>query len=88
LLVSISSKGLECKGFTCDVSSTGMFIRTRKPFNPGIPVEISLYLDNGYKICVRGYAVRATNIGAFYIKKGVGIQLSSESEEYRNFIGL
>ncbi len=67
LPVTFSSNGLECKGFACDVSSTGMFIRTRKPFNPGVPVEVSLNVDNDYKICVRGYSVRAINAGFVYI---------------------
>lgn len=88
LLVTFSSNGIECKGFTCDLSLTGMYIITRKPFNPGVPVEISLNIDNDYTICVRGYSVRAINTGFVYINNGMGIQLDSESEAYRNFLGL
>lgn len=87
-LVTFSSNGVEYKGFTSDLSLTGMYISTRRPFSPGVPVEISLNADNDYKICVRGYSVRAINAGFVYINNGMGIQLASESEAYRNFIGL
>jgi hypothetical protein len=75
LPVTFSSHGHEFKGFA-----------TRKPFKPGVPVEISLHVDNDCKICVRGRSVRATNVGFVYSKNGMGIQLASESEEYRNFL--
>jgi Tfp pilus assembly protein PilZ len=86
LPVTFSSHGHEFKGFACNLSSTGIFIRTRKPFKPGVPVEVSLHVDNDCKICVRGRSVRATNVGFVYSKNGMGIQLASESEEYRNFL--
>ncbi len=86
LPVTFSSHGLEFNGFACNLSSAGIFIRTRKPFKPGVPVEVSLHVDNDCKICVRGWSVRATNVGFVYSKNGMGIQLASESEEYRNYL--
>ena len=86
LPVTFSSNGFECKGFACKLSSTGMFIRTRKPFTPGVPVEISLHVNNDCKICLIGHSVRATNFGSFYSNNGMGIRLASESEEYKNYI--
>ena len=86
LPVTFSSHGFEFNGFACNLSSKGIFIRTRKPFKPGVPIEVSLHVENDCKICVRGWSVRATNYGFVYNKNGMGVQLASESEEYRNYI--
>ena len=86
LPVTFSSHGHEFKGFACNLSSTGIFIRTRKPFKPGVPVEVSLHVEENCNICVRGRSLRATNVGFVYSKNGMGIQLASESEKYRNFL--
>ena len=84
--VTFSSHGFEFKGFACNLSSTGIFIKTRKPFKPGVPLEVTLHVDNDCKICVRGWSVRATNVGFAYSKNGMGVKFDSESEEYRNFL--
>ena len=86
LSVTFSSHGHEFNGFACNLSSTGIFIRTRNPFKPGVPVEVSLHVDKDCKICVRGRSVRATNVGFVYSKNGMAIQLDSTSEKYRNFL--
>jgi Tfp pilus assembly protein PilZ len=86
LPVTFSSHGHEFKGFACNLSSTGIFIRTRKPFKPGVPVKVSLHVDNDCTICIKGWSVRATNVGFVYSKNGMGIQLVSQPEEYRNLL--
>ena len=86
LRVTFSSHGLEFNGFACNWSSTGIFIKTRKPFKPGVPVEVTLHVDKDCTICVRGWSVRATNVGFVYCKNGMGIQLVSEYEEYRIYL--
>jgi Tfp pilus assembly protein PilZ len=68
------------------LSSTGIFIRTRKPLKPGVPVNVSLHVDNDCTICIKGWSVRATKVGFAYTKNGMGVQLSSESEEYRYYL--
>jgi Tfp pilus assembly protein PilZ len=86
LPVTFSSQGVEFTGNTSNVSCTGMFIRTRKPFKTGIPVEISLHVDNDHTINLNARTVRATKLGSFYRKNGMGVQLLSQSEEYSNFL--
>jgi Tfp pilus assembly protein PilZ len=86
LRVTYSACGLEFTGYTSNLSSTGMFIKTRKPFKPGVPVRVSIYVDKDYTICVSGLSVRANNYGFVYSKNGMGIQILSRSKEYRNFI--
>jgi hypothetical protein len=86
LPVSFSSHGHEFKGVTYNLSYTGMFIRTRKPFKPGVPVEVSLHVDKDCTICVRGLSVRATNVRFKYCKNGMGIRLVAQSVEYRKFL--
>ncbi|MHA2474896.1 MAG: PilZ domain-containing protein [Promethearchaeota archaeon] len=84
--VTYSACGLEFPGYIYNLSSIGMFIKTRKPFKPGVPVRISIHVDKDYTICVTGLTVRANNYGFVYSKNGMGIQLLSQSKEYRNFI--
>jgi Tfp pilus assembly protein PilZ len=86
LPVTFSSHGLEYTGYTCNMSHTGMFIKTRKPFKKGVPVKVSLHVDKDYTISLSGLTVRAIKLGLVSSKNGMGIQLLSRSEDYRGFM--
>jgi Tfp pilus assembly protein PilZ len=86
LPVTYSACDVEFTGYTSNLSSTGMFIRTRKPFRAGVPVRITIHVDKDYTICVTGLTVRACNYGFVCSTNGMGIKLLSNSKEYRDFI--
>jgi Tfp pilus assembly protein PilZ len=86
LPVTFSSHGLEFTGYTSNLSYTGMFIKTSKPFKAGVPVKVSIHVGKDYTIRLTGLSVRATNYGFVYNKNGMGIQLLSRSEVYSDFV--
>jgi hypothetical protein len=84
--VTYSSHGVEFTGCTSNLSYTGLFIRTRKPFKPGVPVKVSIHVDKECAIRLTGLSVRAINTGFACRKNGMGIQLLSQSEVYSDLI--
>lgn len=86
LPVTFSSLGLEFTGYTTNLSYTGMFIRTRKPFKPGVPVRVSIHVEKDFTINLTGLSVRAIKAGYIYSKNGMAIQLLSRSEVYSDFV--
>jgi Tfp pilus assembly protein PilZ len=86
LPVTFSSNGLEFNGYTSNLSFTGMFVRTRKPFKPGAQVKVSIQVDKNFTVSLTGISVRAINLGHAFSKNGMGIQLLSQSEIYNNLL--
>jgi hypothetical protein len=86
LPVIYSSHGLQYNGCISDISFSGLFIRTRRPFKPGVPVEISIDTESGSKVCLKGLSVRANNYGVVCAKNGMGIKLDSQPEAYRGLV--
>ena len=86
LQASYSCNGVSCSGITSNFSRSGLFIRTRKPFTPGVSVEISLDLPDGRTICLSGVSVRAKKYRFNCSANGMGVKLVSIPEEYEEFI--
>lgn len=96
LNITFSDGKVEYSGISSDFSCNGLFIRTRKGFSEGTILTMKLESEDGKIIPLTGTVKRTIkiNISGFNIssyktssyKNGMGIQLTSISEEYNNFI--
>ena len=80
--VKFSCNGLEFSGNTSNLSPSGLFIRTQRPFRPGVPVKILLEVEKDRQICLQGICVRATRYGFACKKNGMGILILSKCSDY------
>ncbi len=86
LTITFTDGKMEYSGISSDFSSTGLFIRTRKAFNPGTPVKMLLEVDENRKIELAGVVARAIKTGAMDFKNGMGIKLSYIPQAYEDFL--
>lgn len=86
LTITFSDGHVENNGMSSDFSSTGLFIRTRKAFNPGTPVTMVLEVDANRKIPLTGVVARAIRTGVMDFKNGMGIRLTSVPQAYEEFL--
>ncbi len=86
LSITFTEGKVEYTGMSSDFSSTGLFIRTRKAFNPGTPVKMVIEVDKNRKIELAGVVTRAIKTGVMDFKNGMGIKLSYIPQVYENFL--
>jgi Tfp pilus assembly protein PilZ len=87
LPVTFSCKTEEYIGISSNFSTKGLFIRTRKPFNIGLPVNLVLELDENTKIALSGVISRAKVKTKYEASNcGVGVQLTEAPEAYKDFL--
>lgn len=86
LPITFTEGTVEYTGMSSDFSSTGLFIRTRKAFNPGTPVKIVFEVDGNHKIELAGVVARAIKTGVMAFKNGMGIKLSYIPKAYEDFL--
>jgi Tfp pilus assembly protein PilZ len=87
LPVTFSCKTEEYTGISSNISTTGLFIRTRKSFNTGLPVNMVLELDENSKIPLTGIISRAKAKTKFETSNcGIGVQLTEAPEAYKDFL--
>jgi Tfp pilus assembly protein PilZ len=80
------SNGKKFCGSAINFPHSGLFIRTRKPFRPGIQLTMSVEVSRDRLICLSGVTVRATRYGFACNKNGMGVKLISHPMEYNDFI--
>ncbi|TNF55552.1 PilZ domain-containing protein [bacterium] len=87
LPVTFSCKTEEYTGISSNFSTSGIFIRTRKNFNIGLPVNVVLELDENSKIPISGVISRAKTKTKFETTNcGIGVQLTEAPEAYKDFL--
>lgn len=86
LTITFSDGHVENNGMSSDFSSTGLFIRTRKAFDPGTPVTMVLEVAANRKIPLTGVVARAIRTGVMDFKNGMGIRLTSVPQAYEEFL--
>ena len=86
LAITFSDGQVENNGMSSDFSATGLFIRTRKAFDPGTPVTMVLEVDVNRKISLTGVVARAIKTGVIDFKNGMGIRLTSVPQAYEEFL--
>lgn len=86
LPVTFTNGKEENMGTSSNVSATGIFIKTRKPFVRGTIVQIVLNLDDQLQIPLAGISIRSLKIRSMDLKSGMGVKLVSIPQEYKNFV--
>ena len=88
--VTFLCENREYKGISSNFSETGLFIKTRRKFNPGSHVCMVLELDDNHKTAVEGKVVRITTRSKFFSNykisgNGIGIEMTEITPEYKEF---
>lgn len=86
LPITFSDGKEELNGTSSDFSSTGLFIRTRRPCKPGTHVKMTLEINETRKISLAGVVARSIKTGSMVFKNGMGIKLTLIPKEYEDFI--
>jgi Tfp pilus assembly protein PilZ len=76
----------EGTGTSSDFSTTGLFIRTRKPLKPGTALDMVLELSENHTVALTGIVVRAIKTGIRDFKNGMGVKLNEIPKDYEDFI--
>lgn len=75
--------------FTSNLSATGFFIRTNRPYPPGTILQFEVQNTNGKVVLLNGrvvHASRAPSQISRVRRSGMGILLMDKSEEYLDFL--
>lgn len=86
LPVVFSNGNIEQNGTSSNFSYTGMFIRTNKPFQPGISLKIVIHLNDETRITLKGVIIWAHKTRITHLKNGMGIEFTSTPQEYIDFV--
>ncbi|MBS1112007.1 MAG: PilZ domain [Nitrospirae bacterium] len=86
LPVIFSNGDSEFAGTTSNLSSTGLFIRTRKALNPGTLLKIVLEVDKDKKINLEGEVAWSLKTGLADFKNGMGVKLKDIPQAYEELI--
>lgn len=86
LPINFSDGEQDYNGTSSNFSSNGLFIRTRRAFVPGTSVKMVLEVEEERKILLMGVVVRAIKTGLRDFKNGMGIKLTSLSQDYKDFL--
>ncbi|MEF9475663.1 MAG: PilZ domain-containing protein [Candidatus Mariimomonas ferrooxydans] len=84
--ISFSDGKAEHIGTSSNFSFEGIFIRTRKAFDPGTSLKMVLEVDEHRKIDLTGIVVWATRTGIMDFKNGMGIKITSVPQAYEDFV--
>lgn len=86
LSVAFSDGKEQQSGTSSNFSLKGLFIRTRKAFNPGTSLKMVIEVDEHQKIDLTGIVVWATRTGNIDFKNGMGIKLTSVPQAYEDYV--
>jgi len=84
--VTFSNGEDEYNGITSNLSTTGLFIRTRKAFSPGTSIKITLELDNDRRMVLDGVVAWAVKTGVADFKNGMGVRLINIPKAYEELL--
>jgi hypothetical protein len=95
LSIEFASDGQNYRGICRNLSSDGLFIKTRKPLAPGNIINMIVHLPDGSTSKLTGRVTRAIRDPYSLIfetagipsKDGMGIQLLEKDANYLKFIG-
>jgi uncharacterized protein (TIGR02266 family) len=83
LTVTFSNGTSEHTGKTSNLSSSGLFIRTRKALSPGTRMKMTIELDHDRIIFLEGEVAWSLKTGLSDFRNGMGIRLYNIPEEYK-----
>lgn len=75
------------RGFVSNVSETGLFIRTRRSYKEGSPIDIKITLPDGKVSFIKGVVSRVvTDELGLSAKNGMGIEITHKDDTYVSFL--
>lgn len=86
LEVKFTASDTSITGITSNLSSEGIFVRTKKGFHPGVSLDIELYLPSGETIHLKGRVKRTIKTQLQSVKNGMGIELTDIPQKYKEYI--
>jgi uncharacterized protein (TIGR02266 family) len=84
--LTFSDGNRENHGVSSNISSTGIFIRTRNALPPGTRLKIVLEVDGDTRIDLEGEVAWALKTGLQDFRNGMGVELSNVSQEYEDLL--
>jgi Tfp pilus assembly protein PilZ len=85
--IIFSCEGKEFRGISSNVSSTGIFIKTRKKFKTGLYVNMIVDIDENQKMNLNGVIARTKITSKFdRFVNGIGIELTEVPQAYKAFM--
>ena len=86
LSVMFSDGVTDHHGVSSNISSSGLFIRTRKALPPGTPLKIVLEVGKDRKMDLEGEVAWSLKTGVADFKNGMGVKLSRIPQEYEDLV--
>lgn len=86
LQTEFSADGLAFRGVSSDLSKSGLFVRTNKPFPPDTLVDITIHLPGNMLSRLKGSVRRTVKTGQTTIKNGMGMEIVESDQNYINFL--
>jgi uncharacterized protein (TIGR02266 family) len=81
-----SAGGSDSRGISSDISASGLFVRTSKPFTPDTLVDLTLHLPGNMVSRLKGRVRWAAKMGQLSGRNGMGIEIVENDENFVNFI--
>ncbi len=81
-----SAEGLSFRGISSDLSGSGIFVRTSKPFSAGTLVDLAIHLPGNMVARLRGIVRWSIKIGQMATKNGMGIEIIESDQNYINYL--
>ena len=86
LETEFSAGGAGFRGISSDVSASGLFVRTSKPFSPDTLVDLTIHLPGNMVSRLKGRVRWASNIGQMSGRNGMGIEIIEKDQNFVNFL--
>jgi hypothetical protein len=86
LETEFSANGLAFRGVSSDLSGSGLFVRTNKPFPPDTLVDLTIHLPGDKVSRLKGTVRRAVKTGTTTMKNGMGMEIVEIDHNYVNFL--
>ncbi len=85
LEMEFSANGMAFRGVSSNLSRSGIFVRTNKPFPVDTLVDLTIYLPGDKVSRVKGSVRRAIKIRQAAIKNGMAMEIVESDQNYINF---
>ena len=86
LETEFSANGLAFQGVSSDLSRSGVFVRTNKPFPADTLVDLTIHLPGNIVSRLKGSVRRSIKTGQTTIKNGMGMEIIELDQNYVNFL--
>jgi Tfp pilus assembly protein PilZ len=86
LPIEVCSGDITLRGTTVKLSEKGIFVRSQKNFQEGVPVDLTIHLTEERSCSLKGIVKYVRNIDLLRPKNGMGIELTANDQRYIDFV--